>query len=257
MPSVTDYLKPGFPVDSNTGDRDSLRLEYIGSKTDLEGYRPDYGDSWESYSGRVSMSEIQPTENADIVTLIVEVSSPPDLAESTTGEAQEVSYEIDWVAVSRSMLEHPQFRVGGGGADELAVYDVTDIEYWKNEPSADLKKEFKYARLLESGGTYVADLSESAKLFATGILQGVEEYEDYAPVLRKTTTLIGGPGATTQAGQKDEPAVFPGKPTGYEWLKTADRSVTQGGRKRWQKIEEWTGANKVLVDKDEIFWTTA
>jgi hypothetical protein len=51
--------------------------------------------------------------------------------------------------------------------------------------------------------------------------------------------------------------VFPGKPIGYEWLKTADRSISQGGRKRWQKIEEWTGAKKVLVDKDEIFWTIA
>jgi hypothetical protein len=257
MPSVTDYLKPGFPIDSNNGDSDSLRLEYIGDKTALEGYRPNYGDTWETYDGRVSMSEIQPTENPDIVTLVVEVSSPPDLAESTTGEAQEISYEIEWVPVSRNMLEHPEFRVGGEGAHKLAVYDVTDIEYWRNELKADLKQVFKYARSLEGGGTYVAELSGSAKLFATGILQGIEEYSDYAPVLRKTTTLIGGPGATSEAGQKDEPAVFPGKPIGYEWLKTADRSVTQGGRKRWQKIEEWTGAKKVLVDKDEIFWTTA
>jgi len=257
MPSVTDYLKPGFPVDSNTGDRDSLRLEYIGSKTDLEGYRPDYGDDWESYPGRVSMSEIQPTENANIVTLIVEVSSPPDLTESTTGEAQEISYEIDWVAVSRSMLEHPQFRVGGEGVNALTKQDVIDIENWKNETDPTLKAAFKYNAIRADGVPDETLLESSAQLFATGILQGFEEYEDYAPVLRKTTTLIGGPGATTQAGQKDEPAVFPGKPTGYEWLKTADRSVTQGGRKRWQKIEEWTGAKKVLVDKDEIFWTTA
>jgi hypothetical protein len=256
MPSVTDYLKPGFPIDSNNGDSDSLRFEYIGDKTTLEGYRPDYGDDWETYPGRVTMSEIVPTENPDIATMIVEVSSPPDLAESTTGEAQEISYEIEWVPVSRSMLEHPQFRVGGGGAGTLTKEDVIEIERWKNEET-EVKDQFAYIKKFEDGSTAKYFLGANAQLFATGILQGIEEYSDYAPVLRKTTTLIGGPGSTSEAGQKDEPAVFPGKPTGYEWLKTADRSVTQGGRKRWQKIEEWTGAKKVLLDKDEIFWTTA
>jgi hypothetical protein len=257
MPSVTDYLKPGFPIDSNNGDSDSLRLEYIGDKTALEGYRPDYGDTWETYEGRVSMSEIQPTENPDIVTLVVEVSSPPDLAESTTGEAQEISYEIEWVAVSRGLQEHPAFRVGGTGQYALINQDASDIENWRNELDPTLKSVFKYNAIRADGVPDETELTSNAKLFATGILQGVETWDDYAPVLRKTTTLIGGPGATSEAGQKDEPAVFPGKPIGYEWLKTADRSVTQGGRKRWQKIEEWTGAKKVLVDKDEIFWTTA
>jgi hypothetical protein len=256
MPSVTDYLKPGFPIDSNNGDSDSLRFEYIGDKTTLEGYRPDYGDDWETYPGRVTMSEVIPTENPDIATMIVEVSSPPDLAESTTGEAKEISYEIEWVAVSRGMLEHPQFRVGGGGAGALTKEDVVEIERWKNEET-EVKEQFAYLKKFEDGSSAKYFLGANAQLFATGILQGIEEYSDFAPVLRKTTTLIGGPGSTSEAGQKDEPAVFPGKPTGYEWLKTADRSVTQGGRKRWQKIEEWTGAKKVLVDKDEIFWTTA
>jgi hypothetical protein len=255
--TIINLKKPGFPVDSSTGDRDSLRIEYVGLKADLESARPSYGDDWGDYPGDVVMTEIQPSENPLIATLVVEVSSPPSLEDSTTGEAKEVTYEIEWVAVSRGLREHPQFRRGGGGANELSKQDLIDLEFWQNELDPDLKKDFKYNPRPPDETPDETELTENAKLFASGLLEKIEEYEDFAPVLRKTVTLVGGPSGTTQAGQKDEPAAFPGKPTGYEWLKTADRSVNSGGRKRWQRVEEWTGAKKVLLDKDEIFWETA
>jgi hypothetical protein len=251
--SIIDMKRPGFPRESSSSDRDGVRIEYIGDKTTIEAARPSYGDLWGDYAGIVVFTELQPTEKADIAVLIVDMGAPPDLSDDTTGTAKEITYEIDWVPVSRNMLEHPQFRRGGGGANEFAEYDLTDIEFWRNEQSPVLRREFKYNKIFD-GGSYEAELSTNAKLFAVGILDGIEEYDDFAPILRKTTTYIGGPSDTTDAGTKNDPGSFPGKPIGYEWLKTADRSVRAGGQKRWEKIEEWTGAIKVLVDREQVFW---
>ena len=44
-----------------------------------------------------------------------------------------------------------------------------------------------------------------------------------------------------------------GVPVGYQWRKSADRAI-QTSQTRWDKTEEWIGAIKVLLDKQEIFF---
>jgi hypothetical protein len=96
-------------------------------------------------------------------------------------------------------------------------------------------------------------LSANAEKFAKGIELGIETYEDYAPVVRRSTIYANGIPSNSTAGQKEDAPEVEGKPEGYEWRKQADRAI-QNGQTRWDKSEEWIGAIKVLVDKDEIFF---
>jgi len=85
---------------------------------------------------------------------------------------------------------------------------------------------------------------------------GIEYYIDKTPVARKSETYAGGPPPEGSAGQKEEPPDgFEGLPTGYEWIRTAERVLRRGGQTRRDRNIEWTGAKKFLVDRDEIFWT--
>lgn len=254
--SILTYKKPGFPKTTDTANGLVTRIEYVGPTATLEGARPAYGAAWGDYLGTVSSTDLHPAEVAGTVTLSVDVQESPNLSDSTTGTAKEVTYEIEWVPVSRSMFEHKQFRLGGGGANALIKQDIIDIEFWKNEIDPTLKSDFKYDGGRADGVPDETELTANAKLYATGILTGVEEYDDFAPIARKTTAFVGGPPATSSAGTKQTLTTFPGLPTGYEWLKTADRAIRAGGQRRWEKVEEWTGAIKVLVDRDQVYWTT-
>jgi hypothetical protein len=101
---------------------------------------------------------------------------------------------------------------------------------------------------------YDEELSDNAKKYCAGLNLGLESYEDFAPVARKVTAYAGGPPSSTQAGDKNTPTGIPGLPSGWEWRKSADRSMRAGGQTRWERVEEWTGAQKVLTDKTNIYF---
>jgi len=174
----------------------------------------------------------------------------PDERDDEAGERESENLEIEWVMVDRSMYEQPEFALDGGGAYALSASDVEDIEFWKREKKAAKKKAYKYSQ----AGSQDIELSDNARVFAKGIELGLESFEDYAPVARKTSTYTGGPPDESLAGQKDEPVGFTRLPSGYEWRKSADRNVTVGKRTRWERVEEWLGAYTLLYDKDQIFW---
>jgi len=248
---LIEFKKPGFPKIYTSEKSIQTVIDYVGELTDLETGEPAIGTVFGDYVGVVTATNLSPIEGtlyADLTVTVEEAYEP-----TGAGTPQEVSTEIDWVMFQRSMLEHPAFRLGGGGTYALTIDDIIDIEGWKNEPDPDLKKVYKYL-----GGTpeykYEIELSANAQKFADGINLGLETYEDYAPVARKNTTYVGGPPSATEAGTKVTPTGITGLPTGYEWRKTADRSTRAGRASRWVKTEEWTGAIKVLTDKSVIYF---
>ena len=250
--TIVDLRKPDFPKFSNNERTKTVTIEYIGEDTDL--VEPEVGDEWGDFDGTVSSVNKNPIHGT--VTLLAEmtvtVESSYDQGDGEVpGEALEVSYEVEWVMFQRSMYEHPAFAVGGGGTFALTSGDIAAIEAWKNETDVDLKSAYQY--LPSPTAAEHEYLSDNAIKFVTGIELGIETYEDYAPLVRKNTIYAKGLPATSTAGQKEEAPEITGKPTGYEWRKQADRA-TQNGKRKWDKSEEWIGAIKVLVDKDQIFW---
>ncbi len=264
---LIDYLKPGYPKTQNSAQSYVTSLEYVGPKSILEAAEPPTNTKWGDYDGRVTGSEFDPFEQTDdnpnpTVVMRVTCEYFYDAGEASgsggVGTPAEESHEIEWVSVERPMLEHPQFRVGGGGANALTNQDVVDIELWRNEPSPDLRKVYKYTAPSASGEPTEFELTTNGKLFAAGILLGIETYPDFAPVARKTTAYTDGPPSESNAGLRDEPPnSFLGLPSGYEWRKSADRAIMSDGRNKWDRSEEWMGAEKVLVDRKTIYWTAS
>lgn len=249
-----NYLKFGFPKENNSGSAYRTELEYVGPYSTLYSGAPDIGDTWGDYVGRVEDLEIEYLENTSKGSLRVVMGHQFEAGSGGTeaGEVREVSYEVEWVNVNRSMLEHPAFRLGGGGTYELTEEDIAAIEKWKNEDDVTKKSEYKYKE--SSTSTTYTTLSTNAQKFATGIQQGIESYDDFAPVVRVTTSLVNGGSSTSTAGLKDNPPTFAGGPAGYEWRKSADRSIRTGKQNKWERTEEWLGAKKVLVDRDAIYF---
>jgi len=259
---IIQYRRVGYPKE--TLDEGSYRnvIEYIGPTDELSGI-VETGMKWGDYGGLVTSASGEPIEGTDyaILTVVVERKfDSADYGDGGQGQKQETNYEIDWADVQTPMLEHPAFRNGGGGAHELSKPDLLELKAWEDEPDVDQKALYKFRPAgmgfnQGGGAVYYRELSDNAKLFAKGILMGIEYYIDKAPVARKTETYAGGPPPEGTAGQKDEPSGFDGLPSGYEWIREADRGLRRGGQTRWERTIEWKGTKKVLVDRDEIFWT--
>ena len=259
--SILSYKKPGFPQETVSQSGYGQRIEYVGPDATLRAAITGIqGTAWGDYTGFVSDFGIEPIHGTSPLMaeafVVVSFDYEAGSSGSGTGTAREISYEIEWVSISRPLLEHPQFRIGGGGDNALTKQDVIDIEFWKNEIDGTLKAEFTYDAGRADGVPDEVELTDSAKLFATGVLQGIEIWDDFAPVARKTTNYINGSPDSSTAGALDTPTGFPNLPDGYEWIKTADRSVRDGGQNKWGRIEEWTGAKKILIDKAQVYWET-
>jgi hypothetical protein len=107
---------------------------------------------------------------------------------------------------------------------------------------------------LSKGSLGTDTLTANAQKFAKGIEKGLEYWVDKAPVCRKTETYVGGPPPISTAGQKENPIGIPNQPTGYEWIRSADRSLRRGSAGRWERTIEWLGADKVEADSTQIYW---
>jgi hypothetical protein len=249
--SILTYKKPGFPKFDNSEKSYRTVIEYVGPQSTLAAAEPAVNAAWGDYVGIVVGSQLDPIEGTSQANLTVFVEYNYNGAAFPVGASREVTIEVEWVSFMRPMLEHPEFRIDGGGTYELTPRDVMDIEAWKNEPTTSVREAFSY---YDPETDSSIELSANAQKFCAGLNMGLETYEDFAPVIRKTTTFAGGIPGDSEAGFKDTPPTFTGRPAAYEWRKSADRSVRSSGQTRWDRVEEWVGAIKVLVDKDAIYF---
>lgn len=251
--SIATYRKPGFPKIEKSERSTRTRIEYIGPAANLEPAAPDQGDTWGDFLGTVVLTDYQPTENTTQAELVVVCELVESSPENAVGTLESESYEVVWATVSRSLYEHPQFAIGGGGANALTRADITQIDLWQK--SLPIYKD-AYQWEDPENQSYGGVLSDNAKLFARGLELGQENWDDKAPVAMKTSLYVGGPPDTsTEAGQKtEEPAGFSTLPPGYEWRKDTDDVTNTGSKTRFERSETWLGAKKVLIDRDQVFW---
>lgn len=248
--SILTYKKPGFPKYDNTEKSYRTTIEYVGPQATLASAEPGVNDAWGDYIGIVTGSSLDPIEGTTQANLTISVEYNYDGAGGTSGSLREVTYEVEWVVFQRPLLEHPVFRVGGGGQYELSAEDIAAIESWK---TSNVGTRGAYNYYDAETDTSIA-LSSNAQVFCKGFDIGLETYEDYAPVVRKTTSYAGGLPGTSTAGMKETPPNFNGRPSGYEWRKSADRAIRASGQTRWDRVEEWMGAVKVLIDRASIYY---
>lgn len=248
--SIIAFKKPEFPKVENTENGSVTRIEYIGDATTLAAALPSVGGTWGDYSGQVKSVNKEPKENTNLLEVSITVEQTIDNEEVEPGQLVSISYEIRWVTVERPMLEHPQFSIGGGGANALTDGDIYTIELWKAPENK--KADYEVFKCKQDG--YLITLSDNAKLFARGIQLGQETFEDKAPTAIKISEYVNGPPPETTAGLKEDPAGFPNLPAGFEWRKETADSTRAGGATKWNLTEEWVGAVKVLTDRLNVYW---
>lgn len=257
--SIINQRRPGFPKISATAQGGMYEIEYVGDYDTLYGAAT-IGETWGDYVGYVTSANIEPIDKTDygILRVVVEWKfGETNYPGGGTGTLTETNYELDWVDVQRSLYEHPIFRVGGGGVYELTAEDIANIKNWEKMPDPTYKKDYIFATNPEtwdgsSAGT--GTLSTNAQSLAKGLEQGIEYWVDKAPVARRSQTYVNGPPPMCEAGRKEDPESFPNLPSGYEWLRSADRATMRGDGNKWNRDTEWLGAAKVLVDVDTIYY---
>ena len=253
--SILEFKRPGFPVETLDDSTYRTTIEYVGNAVDLGTATPPIGSLWGDYPGLTTSYNLAPIEGTEygILTVVLERGFPTYEGAEGSRITNETIYEIDWVDVSRPLIEHPVFAVGEGGASALTEKDVIELQKWEANEDTEKKAEYKFDKVTigDSAGT----LSDNAQRLAKGRLRGIEYWTDKAPVVRKSDTWVNGTPPARAAGQKQTPPGFPNLPPNYEWIRSADRSLREGSQARWSSSTEWIGAKKVLIDVDEVFWT--
>jgi hypothetical protein len=234
--SIITHLRENFPKKGLASGNYKTELEYIGEYAALQAAAPAIGSPWGDYEGVVDSVNIEPISGTTPLRGTLSISMVEEFsgAESSgTEKAASVIRQIVWTPVSRPLIEHPEFQ--WGGSCYLDPSELADLAIWEQDK------------------THVVAGTNPNK-YITGRNMGIETYDDYAPTLTKTTPFVNGVSPTSVAGAKDEPTGFDNKPTGYEWVKTADDCVSTGRRNRWERVEQWTGDKKILVDKNTLYY---
>lgn len=222
-------------------EHDTCVRTFTGPYADLFAMRPPRGEPMEGTGDNmlVQDSTLKRSKLGQGTLTVNLAGSNPATGSSDPDDPLSTLIEIDWVAVQKDLRTHPAFTADG--SYPIDTIGWARIEKWKNEQDETLKSAMKYR---PADGSAAVDLTDDQKIVAGMILKGVDGYNLYAPVVRKTTVFPLQPGSGT-AGfiQQMNQVIAYDIPAGYEWLKTACRLVQQQDR-TWQRTEEWTGAEK-------------
>lgn len=200
---------------------------------------PDVGDEMVGTPGvYVEQGEIVPLEAGMTGPGVMTIT----LANESTEEGEDQpTYECEWSLLEKDLRLHPRYLTGGANA--LTATDLTQLKKWEGEDDEAKRAAFQFTKADNTTGT----LSANAQHIAAKILRGQTSYVVPAPVARRTTRTYSVP-ATSACGQRENPPTATGAPTGYEWMKSSDRRLRQGAHGKWERIEEWTGADKIDAD---------
>ena len=207
-------------------------LLYSGPYTALRAARPSIGQLVSIVGGgqRVDEVEIYPREagkaGAGFMQVTLRGATPTSLV--IDGAVDETRDEVEWVPVEKPLETHAYFR------GSLTSADLGKIAAWK-DASTEAERTAAYA-----------DTSGKARDYLDKLIAGVESWTAYAPVIRRTTVgakRLDVSACGTRGGVPSGLAI-----SGYTFVRTADRAVRQGRGGKWERVQEWTGAEYVDAD---------
>lgn len=251
MAGLLDFIRPDYP--QLVRDASGVRRTYVlrGPEAIITPLLPDIGDTW------VDGNPVSDVGSAKIGTsgwfdYTIDTYKVDTKATAEKTDDQYPFWEIDQVQIEKPLKQHPAF-ISFTSADWAAV------NAWDVETDHLLRSGYQYY-LRDKDGLPVGSIvtltgttHAGQKAYAYLRLRGADSFLDFAPVVRRNSRYIGSSAPdSSDAGQKTIAPAY--APEGYEWLKTADR-VSKAGAKgiEWIRQEEWTGARKVLFDKDSLF----
>ena len=242
--------RPALSIEE-TLEKTSKEVEYEGPYDLCLAHRPKPGDI-EAGTGMRVCSVVLKRVPGDRGLLTLKLENSLSTGDTPPPSGQTV--ELDWIETEKDLLTHPRYAGQGiyPGEKHLVPSDLVKLRNWKDEPNAQLREWYLYridlnrplpilttkSAALSNGN--VGELSDNAKDYADKIIRGQETYRIYLPVVKRTTK-ISNPIAGSACGKKLSglPSGLP-QPIGYQWMKTADRSIRSGAGK-WERSEEWGG----------------
>jgi hypothetical protein len=263
---MAPLLRPGFPTSSETPGRSEWTYIYRGPTALLNVNKPKGGEEW--VGGSVARASVTPVDGMDVGRSTLDPLHLSDLEVvvqiSTNGSttlvtrAERITYGLRWVAVELELETHKKFRTGGAWA--LTKKDLLAIAGWRAETDIYLKTYYKFVPRDGDGNPTHAVVTinpaSNAYKFILLLQRGHDRWECHVPVWTRKTTYRGSlPPETDDLGLKETP---PGPmraalKAAYQWRKSADDCTNTQDTNRWDREEAWQGANKVYIDKDEIY----
>lgn len=225
--------------DHHTGGRisvaDTTRKTFVkqGLYADLERMLPKKGGRFEGL--RVVSAELVRAKGGMGMLTVVCNRKRGGAATAEGGGADEIVYEVDVAQLEKPLLSHPDYSAYAG-----------QIEMWREGDPA-MRAAMRYRD--EDGAEQ--ELDGKAEKVAKLLLNGVESYLVFAPVVRRTTRVSDAAEDTWKgeigrnAGKRVRPPAAGLRMVSgsWMWLKTADRAAeTAGGGA--ERVEEWTGADE-------------
>jgi hypothetical protein len=220
---------------------------FEGMYADLLAAVPTTGTTMEGY-GTLLVENVKirraVSGKATMTVLLETLINPAD----TYPEPVQPVYEIEWTQLERPIEQHPFFaslfpdptNTAAFTADQITA--LTNFRAWENASDATTAAAAYAVLTDDSGGT------PGFKTLAQKKMRGQTTYMLFAPVARITTLArnvtqanVCGKTFTEIAGFSELPAS--GSGTNYVWLSTSDRSTRTGTNGKWQRVQEWTGAD--------------
>jgi len=242
--STAVHEQPGSPVLTQDSGTEKVVRTFRGPYAALLAFRPDVNDTMadlEDEEMKVVTSELQP-DGAGL-------QGPATLVVTLAKALDEVVEEIEFGALEMPIESHPYYSL-------ITPSIWAGFMKWESEPNPTLKGALKYTYTVTyqdyDPGTgealgepynqeFVAELTGIIAGLAAKKLRGTTSYVVPAPILRRTTVSNAKP-TPSGLGKRAASEPFSNAPDGYEWLKMADRVVYRSNVNRWERTEEWHGA---------------
>lgn len=229
-----------------------------GPLGDVHAAAPDIGERWEDVPGKPFIDTVQIVQAAPgCGEMTVTASVTSGGGASSGGSDADITYELEWTQLIKPLAAAKRY-IGEPGVkftDALAITPATSaqkkamgdekFEGTVGEWATFIRGESTKNRniLMELTRTAVEPVWLKIKDYFAKLDAGQESFIIPAPVARITTRTSQRPGST-QMGKIGPPGGFPELPAGYQWLGTADRALRQGSSGKWERVREWTGADK-------------
>lgn len=228
------HLQPSYPLREKTPEGVRISLVYRGPYLALIENEPDvlilFTDLDEVYTGALD-------EDIFEGLYLAAVETSPDGVGSQGPGTQRLLFqpinpgattEVDVGILEKPIETHPYYSL-------ITSAQWARFNTWEAEPDPTLKGDLQYKI---PGTEEVETLTGILAGLAQKKLSGTTTYILPAPIVRRTSTSLEEP-ETGGVGKISDPG---SGPEGYQWLKTADRAIFRKSDGRWERIEEWTGA---------------
>jgi hypothetical protein len=243
--NITVRERPDSPEWDFGTQKVSCTRTFEGMYADLLAGRPLVGDEMDGYQGLYieNVKIKRAVSGKATMTVVLQVDT---VSQDQFPSPVQPVYEIEWTQLEKPIEQHPVFKTLFPDPDGVIEFTpdqvtaLTNFRAWEN--AGDARTAQDAYNLLTTGAPGFQQLAQRK-------MRGQSTYLLFAPVARITTLARN----VTQANQCGviftSIAGFPQLPqlTGgqsYIWLATADRSTRTGTSGKWQRVQEWTGADE-------------